>query len=60
MDLNNTHLFMRMRIVNTYGTHRTNADVGFINYPGCAILTQVDMTLGDRLITQSLAIQWDN
>ena len=30
-----------------------DANVGFINYPGCTLFSQVDIMLGDRLITQS-------
>ena len=29
------------------------AEVGFINHPGCTLFSQVDIMLGDRLITQS-------
>lgn len=42
IHLNNIYLFMRVRIVNTDGTHLTNdADVDFINYPGCTFFSQV-------------------
>ena len=54
LDLNNTYLYTRVRIVNHDGTNLANdAVVGFINYPGCTLFSQVDIMLGDRLITQS-------
>ena len=54
MDLNNTYLHLRVKITNPNGTDlATDAEVGLINYPGCTLFSQVDITLGDRLITQS-------
>ena len=54
LDLNNTYLYTRVRIVNHDGTNLANdAVMGFINYPGCTLFSQVDIMLGDRLITQS-------
>lgn len=54
LDLNDTYLFTRVKITNADGTNLANdADVGFINYPGCTLFSQVDIMLGDRLITQS-------
>lgn len=54
LDLNDSYLYTRVRITNPDGTVLANAaDVGFINYPGCSLFSQVDIMLGDRLITQS-------
>lgn len=54
LDLNDSYLFARVRITNADGTNLPNdADVGFVNYPGCTLFSQVDIMLGDRLITQS-------
>lgn len=54
LDLNDSYLYTRVRITNPDGTLLANAaDVGFINYPGCSLFSQVDIMLGDRLITQS-------
>lgn len=54
LDLNDSYLFTRVKITSPDGTNLPNdADVGFINYPGCTLFSQVDITLGDRLITQS-------
>ncbi|XP_078030988.1 uncharacterized protein F54H12.2-like [Epinephelus lanceolatus] len=54
IDLNDTYLYMRARITNPDGTDLAQAaDVGFVNYPGCTLFSQVDIMLGDRLITQS-------
>ena len=54
IDLNNTYLHLRIKITNPDGTDLAPAaPVGLINYPGCTLFSQVDITLGDRLITQS-------
>ncbi len=54
LDLNDTYLFTRVRITNADGTNLANgADVGFLNYPGCTFFSQVEVMLGDRLISQS-------
>ena len=54
IDLNDTYLYLRANITNGDGTQLTQAaDVGFVNYPGCTLFSQVDIMLGDRLITQS-------
>lgn len=38
--------------MNPDGTNlAADVDVGFINYPGCMLFSQVDVMLGDRLIT---------
>lgn len=53
VDLNNT-LFLRLKITNANGTDIADgAPVGLINYPGATIFSQVDVSLGDRLISQS-------
>ena len=54
LDLNESYLYTRVRITNADGTNLAPAtDVGLINYPGCTLFSQVDVMLGDRLITQS-------
>ncbi|KAA0716599.1 hypothetical protein E1301_Tti019191 [Triplophysa tibetana] len=54
VDLNNTMLFLRLKITNPDGTDIADgAPVGLINYPGATIFSQVDVSLGDRLISQS-------
>ncbi len=38
IDLNDSYLNTRVRITNADGTNLANdADVGFINYPGCTL-----------------------
>lgn len=54
VDLNNTLLFLRVKITNPDGTAIADgAPVGLINYAGGTIFSQVDVSLGDRLISQS-------
>lgn len=54
VDLNNTLVFLRLKITNADGTDIPDGDpVGLINYPGATIFSQVDVSLGDRLISQS-------
>ncbi|KAM7367415.1 hypothetical protein PAMP_001046 [Pampus punctatissimus] len=54
LDLNNTYLFTRVKITRANGGNPAQGDeVGFINYPGCTMFSQVDISLGDKLITQS-------
>ncbi|KAI7799286.1 hypothetical protein IRJ41_024918 [Triplophysa rosa] len=54
VELNNTLLFLRLKITNPDGTDIADgAPVGLINYPGATIFSQVDVSLGDRLISQS-------
>ncbi|XP_065125444.2 uncharacterized protein F54H12.2-like [Paramisgurnus dabryanus] len=54
VDLNNTLLFLRLKITNPDGTDIADgAPVGLSNYPSCSIFGQVDVSLGDRLISQS-------
>ena len=54
IDLNNTYLHLRVKVTNADGTDLAPAAaVGLINYPRCTLFSQVDITLGDRLITQS-------
>lgn len=56
LDLANTLLFLRLQITNEDGTNLAqDARVGLINYPLNTIFSQVDVTLGDRLISQSSA-----
>ncbi|XP_060114518.1 uncharacterized protein F54H12.2-like [Heteronotia binoei] len=54
MDLNNTLLYLCCKIVKEDGTDLDrNARVSLVNYPIASIFSQLDVTLGDRLITQS-------
>ena len=54
LDLNNTYLFSRVKITRANGANLLPADdVGFINYPANTIFSQLDITLGDRLISTS-------
>ncbi|XP_067295937.1 uncharacterized protein F54H12.2-like [Pseudorasbora parva] len=54
VDLNNTLLYLRVKITAPDGSDIPNtARVGLINYPGASIFSQVDVSLGDRLISQS-------
>lgn len=54
LDLNDSYIYTRVRIQNPDGAALDGqADVGFINYPGCTLFSQVDVKIGDRLITQS-------
>ncbi|GAA6072952.1 uncharacterized protein F54H12.2-like [Tachysurus ichikawai] len=53
LDLNNTFIHVVCKIVNADGTNITNdAKVGVINYPIASLFSQVDVMLGDRLISQ--------
>lgn len=54
IDLNDTYLYVRAKIVNADGSDLdVDAEVGFVNYPGCSLFSQVDIQLGDRLVTQA-------
>ncbi len=54
IDLNNTLLFLRLKITRPKGGDIPDpAKVAIINYPGATIFSQVDVSLGDRLISQS-------
>lgn len=54
LDLNDSYLYLRVKITNGDGTNLAHgAPVGLINYPTCTLFSQVDIMLGDRLITQS-------
>lgn len=54
IDLNNTLLYVCCKIVKEDGTNiDRNAKVGLVNYPIASIFSQLDITLGDRLISQS-------
>ncbi|TWW54774.1 hypothetical protein D4764_0109560 [Takifugu flavidus] len=56
LDLNDTLLHLRVKITNANGSNLANdAAVGLINYPLNTIFSQCDVTLGDRLISQSSA-----
>ncbi|XP_065126020.1 uncharacterized protein F54H12.2-like [Paramisgurnus dabryanus] len=54
IDLNNTLLFLRVKITNPNGTDiAAGAPVGLVNYPIGSLFAQTDVSLGDRLISQS-------
>ncbi|XP_053873628.1 uncharacterized protein F54H12.2-like [Malaclemys terrapin pileata] len=54
MDLNNTLLYLCCKIVKGNGTElAVDAEVGLVNYPVASIFSQLDVTLGDCLISQS-------
>ena len=54
LDLNNTFLHLRCKITNPDGSNIANdAKVGVVNYPIASLFSQVDVMLGDRLISQS-------
>lgn len=54
MDLNNTLLYLCCKIVKGDGTDLdAGAAVGLVNYPLASVFSQLDVTLGDRLISQS-------
>ena len=53
IDLNNTLLYTRIKITKPDGSNiDAGAKVGLVNYPGATIFSQVDVSLGDRLISQ--------
>ncbi|XP_056102088.1 uncharacterized protein F54H12.2-like [Rhinichthys klamathensis goyatoka] len=54
VDLNNTLLYLKLKITRPNGADIADpARVALINYPGATIFSQVDVSLGDRLISQS-------
>ena len=54
IDLNNTLLYLRIKITrHDGGAIADGANVGLLNYPGATIFSQVDVSLGDWLISQS-------
>ncbi|XP_038258234.1 uncharacterized protein F54H12.2-like [Dermochelys coriacea] len=54
MDLNNTLLYLCCKIVKGDGTElAADAEVGLVNYPVASIFNQLDITLGDHLVSQS-------
>nr|XP_048695603.1 uncharacterized protein F54H12.2-like [Caretta caretta] len=54
MDLNNTLLYLCCKIVKGDGTElEADTEVGLVNYPVASIFSQLDVTLGDRLVSQS-------
>ncbi|XP_054842584.1 uncharacterized protein F54H12.2-like [Eublepharis macularius] len=54
LDLNNTLLYVKCKITQEDGTDiAQNARVALVNYPIASIFSQLDVTLGDRLISQS-------
>ncbi|XP_019364880.1 PREDICTED: uncharacterized protein F54H12.2-like [Gavialis gangeticus] len=54
MDLNNMVLYLCCKIVKGDGTDLVaGAAVGLVNYPLASVFSQLDVTLGDHLISQS-------
>nr|XP_048682074.1 uncharacterized protein F54H12.2-like [Caretta caretta] len=54
MDLNNTLLYLCCKIVKRDGTELdADAEVGLVNYPVASIFSQLDVMLGDHLVSQS-------
>nr|XP_055065250.1 uncharacterized protein F54H12.2-like [Misgurnus anguillicaudatus] len=54
LDLNNTMLYLRLKIMRPNGSDIADpAPVGLINYAGATVFSQLDISLGDRLISQS-------
>lgn len=54
IDLNCTMIHLRVKITAPDGSDIPHAaPVSLINYPGATIFSQVDVSLGDRLISQS-------
>ena len=54
IDLNNTLLYVKCKITQEDGTNIANdTRVALVNYPIAAIFSQLDVTIGDRLISQS-------
>ncbi|XP_069035265.1 uncharacterized protein F54H12.2-like [Lepisosteus oculatus] len=54
LDLNNTLLYLTCKITEADGRDiDAAARVSLVNYPIAAIFSQVDITVGDRLISQS-------
>lgn len=54
INLNNTLLFLRLKIMRPHGADIPGtAKVYLINYPGVTIFSEVDVSLGDCLISQS-------
>ena len=54
VDLNNTYIYVRAKITRPDGTNiPADTKVGLVNYPGCSLFSQVDIMLGDTLISHS-------
>ncbi|XP_067398652.1 uncharacterized protein F54H12.2-like [Emydura macquarii macquarii] len=54
MDLNNMLLYLCCKIIKGDGTTLAwDAVVGLVNYPMASIFSQLDVTMGDRLISES-------
>ncbi|XP_066552430.1 uncharacterized protein LOC136718573, partial [Amia ocellicauda] len=54
LDLNNTVIYLTCKITKHDGTDLAQDDwVGLVNYPVASLFSQVDITIGDRLISQS-------
>ena len=53
-DLAHSYIKLKVRIVKQDGSPMTNADnVGFVNLPVASLFRQVDLYLGDRLVSSS-------
>jgi hypothetical protein len=56
LALKNTLLHLRVKVTKIHGTNIANdAKVSLINYPLATIFSQVNVTLGEHLISQSSA-----
>ncbi|XP_060118353.1 uncharacterized protein F54H12.2-like [Heteronotia binoei] len=54
IDLNNTLLYVKCKITQEDGTDLpADTRVALVNYPIASIFSQLDVTIGDRLISQS-------
>ncbi|XP_051785423.1 uncharacterized protein F54H12.2-like [Erpetoichthys calabaricus] len=54
LDLNNTLLYLSCKIHKKDGTNlAADSRVALVNYPIASLFSQVDITIGDRLISQS-------
>ena len=54
LDLNNSYIHIQAKITKADGTNLdADTHVGFTNYPGATLFSQLDITLADTLVTHS-------
>ena len=54
IDLNNSYIHVQAKITNADNTNLgADAEVGFVNYPGASLFSQVDIILGDTLVSHA-------
>ena len=54
IDLNNSYIQVQAKITKGDGANlAADAKVGFVNYPGTALFSQVDIILGDTLVSHA-------